>query len=749
MRRIRHCLSFLMSAVALAAVLVQSPEAKAQTVNTGFAVNRYEPTAAGEWSFWVDHPWFSSTRYFAAGVTLNYGHNPLVFGTIQRDGSFNRTVSVIEHQFLGHIDLAGSFLDRVLITGSLPITLLELGTPAGGASASGSVAVGDPRLGAWVRLFGQPYRSAVSLSIGLNAWIPLRRFGELSGVATTSSDQGLRFLPKLALGGLTKHIMWSFTAGFYYREPARIGAGVSDSGSSIGSELQLGASISYADLERRFAVGPEALLGTVLLGTDAVKPFSREFTSLEILLAGHYNISRLINVGAAVGVGALRTPGTPDVRALLRVAYAPIRGPEDTDKDGIPDKQDACPKEAGIRTDDERTHGCPDRDRDGIVDASDLCPDVHKSVNPDPTRLGCPAADRDADGVFDHEDQCPEIAKGPKPDPAKLGCPAGDRDSDGVVDHEDQCPDLAQGPKPDPAKLGCPIQDRDGDGVADSEDQCPDVHQGNKPDPAKRGCPLPDRDKDSVIDAEDACPDQPGTPDPDPKKNGCPGSVNISGGQLKIIQPVFFATGKDVILKKSFPILASVAKTLKAATDIKKVEIGGHTDDRGKPELNRDLSERRAQSVLRYLVEKGGIEAGRLSAKGYGPDKPIADNKSRKGREKNRRVEFVITDPAQSQSVQQAKDVSVPDSEDQSDRSSSGSKKDKKRRRHKKDDQDKQDDAAQKDAKEKSDKKSSHSRRHKKDKESDSDEKDSAGDKQSKKSRSRKSKSKAADAASE
>ncbi|MBL9004729.1 MAG: OmpA family protein [Myxococcales bacterium] len=747
MRRVRHFLQLLVRVAALGSVVATSPVAHAQAVKTGFAVNRYEPTAAGEWSFWVDHPWFSSTRYFAAGVTLNYGHNPLVFGTLGRDGSFNRTVSVIEHQFLGHVDLAGSFLDRVLITASLPITLLELGTPAGGAAPSSSVAVGDPRVGAWVRLFGQPYRSAVSLSIGLNAWIPLRSFGELSGVSTTSSDQGLRFLPKLALGGLTKHIMWSFTAGFYYREPARIGAGVSDSGSSIGSELQLGASISYADLDRRFAIGPEALLGTVLLGTDAVKPFSREFTSLEVLLAGHYNIARLINIGAAVGIGALRTPGTPDVRALLRLAYAPIRGPEDSDKDGIPDKQDACPKEAGIRTDDERTHGCPDRDRDGIVDASDLCPDVHKSANPDPTRLGCPAADRDGDGVFDHEDLCPDTAKGPKPDPAKLGCPAGDRDGDGVVDPEDQCPDLAQGAKPDPAKLGCPIQDRDGDGVADAQDQCPDTHQGSKPDPAKLGCPLPDRDKDSVVDNEDACPDQPGAPDPDPKKNGCPGSVNITGGQLKIIQPVFFATGKDVILKKSFPILASVAKTLKAATDIKKVEIGGHTDDRGKPELNRDLSERRAKSVMRYLTETGGIEASRLSAKGYGPDKPIADNKSRKGREKNRRVEFVITDPAQSQSVQQAKDVSVPDSEDQSDRSSGTSKKDKKAQKSKKDAQDKQDSPDQTDKK---DTKSSRSKRSKKDKDSDakdSDAKDSSSDKVDKKSKSKKSKSKATDSA--
>ncbi|HNO67637.1 MAG TPA: hypothetical protein PKI49_03945, partial [Pseudomonadota bacterium] len=57
------------------ASLWSSPSAHAQDVKAGFQVNRYEPTAAGEWSFWVDHPWYSSTRYFAAGITLNYAHN--------------------------------------------------------------------------------------------------------------------------------------------------------------------------------------------------------------------------------------------------------------------------------------------------------------------------------------------------------------------------------------------------------------------------------------------------------------------------------------------------------------------------------------------------------------------------------------------------------------------------------------------------------------------------------------------------
>ncbi len=73
---------------AVCAVLLSAQSASAQDLHRGFAVNRYEPTSAGEWSFWVDHPWYSQTRYFAAGITLNYGHNPLVFGAVGSDGSF-------------------------------------------------------------------------------------------------------------------------------------------------------------------------------------------------------------------------------------------------------------------------------------------------------------------------------------------------------------------------------------------------------------------------------------------------------------------------------------------------------------------------------------------------------------------------------------------------------------------------------------------------------------------------------------
>lgn len=536
----------LFGAVSLA-LLSDSPSARAQDAKNGFQVNRYEPTAAGEWSFWVDHPWYSSTRYFAGGITLNYAHNPLVFGRTDATGTFTQTTSVLEHQLIGHVDLAGSFLDRVLITATMPIVLLERGTPTAGVTPASGVVISDPRVGVWVRLFGQPYRSAISMSIGINAWIPLRSFAsDSSAVSVGSSDAGIRIMPKIALGGLTHHIMWSFGAGFMYRDAAKIGdASLSDSGSTVGSELQLGAALAYADTRLRLAIGPEAILSTVVMGPNGAKPFASDYTSLEVLLGLHYNIAKVLQLSVGGGVGLLREPGTPDGRALLRLAYAPWKdGQDDRDKDGILDKEDACPDNAGISTEDPTTHGCPDRDGDFIVDKIDICPSVHKGKHPDPKKLGCPLGDRDKDGVLDNDDLCPDVHKGETPDPTRLGCPAGDRDKDGVLDPVDQCPDVPKGDTPDPDRMGCPAGDKDNDGVPDPKDQCPDVPAGPKPDPAKAGCPLPDRDKDTVVDPEDACPDQPGAPNSDPKKNGCPGLVRIENGQIAIMEPVFFATNK-------------------------------------------------------------------------------------------------------------------------------------------------------------------------------------------------------------
>ena len=221
-----------------------------------------------------------------------------------------------------------------------------------------------------------------------------------------------------------------------------------------------------------------------------------------------------------------------------------------------------------------------------------------------------------------------------------------DRDGDKIPDDIDLCPDDPEDGKPPNPDDGCPaLPDRDGDGIPDNVDKCPDQPEDFDGVQDADGCPEDDADKDGIPDAQDACPKEPGDPDPDPKKNGCPKFIRrISGStEIQILKVIEFATGRAEILKKSFPILDEVVRLLKVNPDIKHLDIEGHTDNRGSDQLNEKLSNDRAHSVMKYLSEHG-IDAGRLSAQGFGPKRPIADNNTPDGRQRNRRVEFHIKD---------------------------------------------------------------------------------------------------------
>ena len=105
----------------------------------------------------------------------------------------------------------------------------------------------------------------------------------------------------------------------------------------------------------------------------------------------------------------------------------------------------------------------------------------------------------------------------------------------------------------------------------------------------------------------------------------------------KIIE---FATASDQLTDKGKAVLDGLVPILKGTTD--SLEIGGHTDNAGKPAANLSLSQRRAETVKKYLVGKG-LDANRFTTKGYGQEKPIADNATEEGKQRNRRIEFQVT----------------------------------------------------------------------------------------------------------
>jgi outer membrane protein OmpA-like peptidoglycan-associated protein len=268
-----------------------------------------------------------------------------------------------------------------------------------------------------------------------------------------------------------------------------------------------------------------------------------------------------------------------------------------------------------------------DTDGDGVPDVDDRCPDVPGR----PELAGCP--DTDGDGVPDAEDQCPR-----EPGPVESqGCPvAKDTDGDGIPDDVDRCPLDPEDKDGFQDEDGCPDPDNDGDGIVDKADACP--NEGGSIE--NRGCPQSDKDTDGdgILDSKDKCPAQFGPP-PD----GCPKKyslVDVDRNQIRIKQQVRFATGKYRVLPASHKLLDQVASVMSDFPKM-RIVIEGHTDSRGKDASNMRLSSRRAESVLEYLVARG-IAPSRVEAIGYGSTKPIATNRTAKGRATNRRTEFKI-----------------------------------------------------------------------------------------------------------
>lgn len=357
-----------------------------------------------------------------------------------------------------------------------------------------------------------------------------------------------------------------------------------------------------------------------------------------------------------------KTPGT---NISLGLAIVAGREKRDRDKDGVLDKLDVCPhtplnvtvNEMGCPLDEDGdgvydymdecpntpyeayglidSVGCPiDTDQDGVPDYIDKCPNTPIEAVGFINEYGCPI-DTDHDGVPDYIDKCSNTPIEAVGMVDSIGCPL-DTDGDGIPDFMDVCPDTPQEAYGMIDQFGCPI-DSDTDGIYDYCDKCSDTPEeaGNFVD--ENGCPL-DTDGDGVYDYQDLCPTIAGV-----KENlGCPEVKREVRNLLnKAMTGIQFENGKSTIKSNSYKILNDIAKIF-IDNPTYYIEVQGHTDNVGKYDFNVELSERRAQAVRTYLIKKG-VPAQRLTAHGYGPDKPIADNKTTAGRAKNRRVEFFIT----------------------------------------------------------------------------------------------------------
>ncbi len=589
--RARRLVSF---AALLAASAASVPALAQTTTDASLALDRFNASYAGDRFFGVVSPFAAGNRELHLMGLVDYAKDPLV---LRRDSDDEKVGTVVSNQLFLHLNATYALWNRLALNVDVPLALVQSGDdPTSGSTTFSSPSgadLGDVRVGGRVVLFGK-YHDSLQLSLGGNLWLP-------TGSGDFTSDGSLRGQPQLILGGRKDRWVWTLAGGPEIRSSQSYGP------VTQGTMMSGGAGIGYlVGAQRNLQVGAELELASVLEATEARN------TNAELLFDGRYRFAPRWEAGLGVGPGLAGGIGTPTVRVVGMLAFSaePAKEPEDRDKDTIVDEKDACPDTPGIATNDMKTNGCPpppDRDRDGIVDTADACPDVPGIPNVDAAKNGCPLPP--------------------------------DRDHDGITDDVDACPDVAGIANAEPAKNGCP-PDKDADGVPDANDACIDIPGLATQDPATNGCPG-DTDGDTIRDDQDACPREKGKADPDPKKNGCPTAVRVDDKEIIILQQVQFDTGKATIRSESNALLEEVAGVFKDHPEITEVEIQGHTDNAGSKALNTKLSQNRAEAVKKALVDRG-IDAKRLTPKGYGPDKPIAPNDTAENKQKNRRVQFVI-----------------------------------------------------------------------------------------------------------
>jgi len=217
-----------------------------------------------------------------------------------------------------------------------------------------------------------------------------------------------------------------------------------------------------------------------------------------------------------------------------------------------------------------------------------------------------------------------------------------DRDHDGVPDRADLCPDVPEDLDNHLDRDGCVDPDNDGDSIPDNVDKCRDAAEDVDEFEDEDGCPDKDNDNDGFEDPADDCPNEPGTA----SRQGCPerdyDGVEVTIRGLTVTRAIEFDGRTARIRSVSEPLLDTIAKAL-ADHPVLAMEVAGHTDSRGDESKNMSLSHSRAESVRKALISRG-IDASRLTARGYGETRPIESNRTSQGRAINRRIEFLRLD---------------------------------------------------------------------------------------------------------
>ncbi|MCB9555839.1 MAG: OmpA family protein [Deltaproteobacteria bacterium] len=652
-------------------------------VDTSFPVQLFEPAIGTRDLLMAVEPASVADHLdFALSLTLNYAHKPLVLFVQDTQGTGTGTIDLskaqqlvlVRHQLSADVGGAIGFAHRwfhAQLGLSLPVNLVLRGTriddqlnEAGSLSATG---VGDLRIQLKVSLL----RNYKGLSVA---------FSPIITVPTGDQDAfggepNLSVKPRVVADFRLRDFVFAANLGWLFRESSTLVS------SEVGHRLLYGLGAGY-EAHRRVRVFGE-IYGQMGFGTKSncetasngrvvcsdSSSTDLDAFPLEALAGARVSLPFGLMASGGVGFGLIQALGSPQVRVIAGLRWAPDF--TDTDGDGIYDQDDRCPTQPEDFDGFQDKDGCPDPDNDGdlIPDVRDKCPNEPEDRDTFEDDDGCPDPDNDKDGIPDIRDSCPfkpETKNGYKDDD---GCPdVPDQDDDGVPDTTDKCPNEKEDRDGFQDDDGCADPDNDNDGVPDSFDACPNDAEDIDGFEDDDGCPDPDNDRDGVPDAQDKCPNKPETINGYRDDDGCPdrGKVNvqIQADKIVITKKIYFATALARIKTRSFSIVDQVALVLRANPQVKGVRIEGHTDGRGDAKRNLRLSQKRAEAVRDRLIAQG-VEPTRLIAVGFGSRKPIASNKTRRGRAANRRVEFIILERADDKKTPKAKGAIKPaDDED-------------------------------------------------------------------------------------
>jgi outer membrane protein OmpA-like peptidoglycan-associated protein len=535
--------------------------------------------------------------------------------------------------FGGHFDIGVSaplYGDFISDTEAKDLSGMALGDPT--LSAKGSYTLGGNHVFdvALLATLTVPTKTTKGFLPKQGAYMPEAPGSSLDDPAGTALPP--RYFSSFAPGGSARLLMTLDLTKIEEIPPpfrANLGAGFAHSGAEgTDSRFLLGGGVEWLAMPNlAFFINSQTETPLAKIGKPA--EFGKEYSFASVGFAAQGDDGIFFSVTALKSLPEPRpfrtysapvTGGTityatryqPRLALAANLGWSGTLVAADEDKDGIPDRDDVCPREK--------------EDFDGFQDAD-----------------GCPEFDNDADSVNDVMDKCPIEPEDMDGYADQDGCPEADNDKDGLPDLQDKCPNEPEDMDGFEDYDGCPELDNDKDGVPDAQDKCPAQPEDKDGFEDADGCPEPDNDQDKIPDLNDKCPNEPESYNGFEDGDGCP---DMSRSMLNstplekrtLLKGIHFLGNTAELLPESYAFLDTLSERIRAIPGL-MVEVRGYWDAAGAELDGFRNSEARAIAVRKYLVEKGA-DANQIISRGMGSREPIGNNKTASGRLQNRRIEL-------------------------------------------------------------------------------------------------------------